>query len=117
MSSRLDRVEDWAGIARAAGYSVTIMASQCRVSQRQLERYFLISKQKSPHLWLRELRLKRAVELLRNDMDLKVVAAQLCYKTASHFHHDFKAYFGVTPGRFAWQGVGSSLGGYPVAFS
>jgi len=108
MHSRLNRIEDWSPLAREARYSVNLIARKCGVSPRQLERYFHIRFQKSPHAWLRELRMRRAVELLRDGSDLKQVADQLCYREASHFHHDFKAYFGVTPGSLVQKSEGFS---------
>jgi hypothetical protein len=34
--------------------------------------------------------LRRAVELILGEMPLKMVAAELGYKDAAHFTHDFK---------------------------
>lgn len=116
MHSRLNRIEDWSLLARDARYSVILIARRCGVSSRHLERYFQVKFQKSPHAWLRELRMKRAVELLRDGSDLKQVADQLCYREAAHFHHDFKAYYGVTPGSLTGQAAGRSLKGPDVAF-
>lgn len=103
MTSRLDRVKDWALLAKASRYSATAIARECGVSPRQLERFFREHLKKSPHQWLRELRMGRAVELLREDASVKQVAQELCYKDPAHFCRDFKSYFGKTPGQTATQ--------------
>lgn len=97
MNSRLDRIKDWADLAKAARYSASAIARQCGVSSRQLERFFQVRLQQSPHNWLRELRMKRAVQLICESASLKQVAQELCYRDAAHFTRDFKEYFGVTP--------------------
>lgn len=103
MNSRLDRIKDWAALAKVARYSATTMARQCGVSQRQLERFFQTRRQTSPHNWLRELRMKRAAELISGESSLKQAVEELGYKDAAHFSHDFKDYFGITPGQYANQ--------------
>ncbi len=105
MKSCLDRIQDWPALAKAARYSVTALACQCGVSPRQLERFFQTRLQQSPHNWLRELRMKRAIELVCDGTSLKQVAEELCYKDLVHFTHDFKEYFGVTPGQHSKQPI------------
>jgi AraC-like DNA-binding protein len=103
MTSRLDRIRDWALLAKSSRYSASAMAQECGVSPRQLERFFQERMKKSPHQWLRELRMSRALELLQNDAPIKQVAQELCYKDTAHFCRDFKNYFGRTPGQHAVQ--------------
>jgi transcriptional regulator GlxA family with amidase domain len=88
---------DLAALAQSCRYCATTLAYTGQVSLRQLERYFLTRYGFTPHQWLRDLRLRRAVELIRDQTPLKVVAIKLGYKDAAHFTHDFKAYFGVCP--------------------
>ncbi len=101
MFSRLDRIKDWPARAKAARYSVTALARQCDVSPRQLERFFHTRMTKAPHLWLHELRIQRALELVCDGTPLKQVAAELCYKATTYFAHDFKEFVGVTPGQYS----------------
>jgi AraC-like DNA-binding protein len=100
MNSRLDRIKDWPALAKVARYSVTAIARHCDVSPRQLERYFHIRMEKSPHHWLHELRMKRAIELICDGTPFKQIAQELCYKDTAYFAHDFKVYAGVTPGQY-----------------
>jgi AraC-like DNA-binding protein len=103
MNSRLDLISDWPSLAGSAGYCSRNLARLCRVSPRQIERYFQLHHGQSPHHWLRELRLRRAVELIREGAEIKYVAQELCYGDVSHFSRDFKEYFGLTPGAYVRQ--------------
>ncbi len=99
MNSGLDRIKDWAALAKAGRYSVTLIARQCGVSPRQLERYFHTYLHQCPHIWLHELRMKRALELVCDGTPLKRVAQELCYKDTPYFMHDFN--FGSFPPFFS----------------
>ncbi|MGC3957746.1 MAG: helix-turn-helix transcriptional regulator [Verrucomicrobiota bacterium] len=101
MTSRLDRIKDWALLAKSSRYSASAIAQECGISPRQLERYFQEHMKKAPHQWLRELRMRRAIELLRENVSVKATAQELCYKDAAHFCRDFKSYYGRTPGQTA----------------
>jgi AraC-like DNA-binding protein len=101
MSSCLDHITDWAALAKSGHYSAAKLASACGVTPRQLERYFQARYGSAPHHWLRALRMRLAVELIRDQTPLKVVAIDLHYKNPAHFAHDFKAYFGVCPSCFS----------------
>jgi AraC-like DNA-binding protein len=97
MSSRLSTIKNWPDLAKSSGYCVKIMAGQCRVSIRQLERFFLETKGKRPHKWLSELRQQRALELLRGDTSVKETANMLGYNHPAHFSRDFKKHYGKPP--------------------
>jgi transcriptional regulator GlxA family with amidase domain len=100
MARRLEQIKDWSTLAKSAGYSATALAFKCRISTRQLERFFQSKMSHSPHKWLRDLRMRRAVELVGKFVPMKEVAAELCYKDPAHFTRDFKEYFGVPPSRY-----------------
>jgi len=99
--SRLDRIKDWEELAAAANFKVSRLAKLCCCSVRQLERYFAQTQRQSPHEWLHEVRMQRAVELLRDKTPVKQVAYMLGYRQPSHFMHDFKRYYGVSPRKFS----------------
>jgi AraC-like DNA-binding protein len=101
VSSRLDQIKDWAALAKSSAYCAGKLALECRVSTRQLERYFHIKHNAAPHQWLRGLRMRRAVELIRDQTLLKQAGLELGYKDPAHFAHDFKEYFGVSPSCFS----------------
>lgn len=101
MHSQLDRVQNWPERARSSGYSASALAQNCRISVRQLERYFFDHFRRSPQQWLGELRLSRARELLRDGSTVKETAALLEYKNPTHFSHDFKKHYGMAPARYS----------------
>ena len=113
MESRLKLIRNWESLAQSAKYNVSALAEDCGVSGRQLERFFAISLGKSPHQWLHELRMRRAIKLLRDGSHVKETAYLLGYKDASHLTHDFKKYFGVPP----TQAVGAGLSGLALQTS
>ena len=97
MNSRLERMENWPAVAQTVGYHASGLAAHFNVCLRQLERVFHVKLGTSPHKWLRELRMKRAVQLLQEKQPVKIIAPELGYKYPAHFARDFKNYFGVPP--------------------
>jgi|SRR5438876_739806 len=97
MSSHLDRFHDWVSLARSAGYRPSELARLCSVSLRQLERHFRKHFGSPPKIWLRDLRLKEARELLIRGCYVKTVASELGYKDAPHFCRRFKLRYGQSP--------------------
>ncbi len=97
MRSRLIRIKDWQQLAETASYSLYKVAQNCGTSTRQLERFFLESRQKSPRQWLNELRQQKGLQLMGEGFSVKEVAARLSYKQASHFSREFKKFHGVSP--------------------
>src|SRR5262249_40918113 len=97
MRSSLMWVRDWGDVAYAVGYRPTELSRRCRTSVRTLERFSQRSEHKPLEEWLRELRLRRALILLRSGATVKVVAAELSYKQCSHFSRQFKAFYGLPP--------------------
>ena len=101
MSSRLDQIKDLALLAKEARYNAQALAKLCGVSPRQLHRHIESKHQASPHKYLNELRMRRAVELVRNKTPIKETSIELGYKDPAHFTHDFTHYFGMPPSKFS----------------
>jgi AraC-like DNA-binding protein len=101
MNNRLQQTDNWPELAPVAGYRSRMLARLCKVSVRQLERFFVKKFNQTPHQWLRTTRLRRAVELLRDGSSVKETATLLKYKAVSHFTRDFKKWSGLSPSRFA----------------
>jgi AraC-like DNA-binding protein len=97
MRSRLNHIKNWAELAALASYNVHKLAEVCKVSERQLERFFIETLDKTPHLWLTELRQNQALTLMKRGMTVKETAANLSYRQAGHFSREFKRFFGFTP--------------------
>ena len=100
MKSRLDRVVDWTCEAKQAGYCVATLADRCRVTERQLRRYFHMKFGISPHLWLVRERLRPMKEqLLRGDL-VKEVAYEAGFIHQENFSRTFKQHNQVSPTEF-----------------
>jgi transcriptional regulator GlxA family with amidase domain len=98
MKSRLSHIKDWAELALAAKYRTSVLAKQCGVSTRELERYFLAETGKRPHERLNELRQVQGRSLLSRGKSVKEAAFELGYKHPAHFTRDFKQFNGAPPG-------------------
>ena len=103
MSSRLDKVKEWSHLAKESRYCALSLATVTGVSSRQLRRYFADKHKTTPHKWLHELCMRRAVELLCEGELVRVVAEVLRYKDVAYFTQDFTAHFGICPSKFAEQ--------------
>ncbi len=101
MNNGLDRIQDWTELARQAHWSAALLAKNCKVSVRTLERYFHEQMGKCPHIWLSEHRQRQAIALLQDGRYVKETAAILDYKHASHFSRDFKTHWGHSPSKRA----------------
>jgi AraC-like DNA-binding protein len=100
MNTRLNHIQNWAGLAREANWSTAALAKKCGVSVRTLERCFLKQKGKSPKTWLAEQRHLMAIELLHYGSSVKEVAGHLGYKNQHHFSREFKKQNGYAPSQF-----------------
>ena len=97
MASRLDHVHDWNKLATHARFSVTRLAKDCGVSERQLRRYFLKQFGKTPREWLSAERLSNVRPLLATGKSVKEIAAQAGFNHQSNFARSFKHYYKATP--------------------
>jgi len=93
----MEPVLNWPKLAETVRYNVNSLARQQGVSVRQLRRMFLDRFKRTPHEWLHQLRMQRAVEFLMAKKPVKVIASELEYRDAAHFSRDFKGYYGVSP--------------------
>jgi transcriptional regulator GlxA family with amidase domain len=101
MKSRLASVKNWPDLAHSAHYKCKDLAGECLVSERQLERFFVLHFKKKPKQWLQTLRLKRGLRLIKQGFRTKAVAEELFYVGSSHFCREFKKEFGSHPQKFA----------------
>jgi len=98
MNSQLHHIRNWPELAGRAEWSAALLAKECKVSARTLERYFHENTGVCPHVWLFERRQRQALELLRDGSSVKETAIILGYKNPTHFSRDFKKHFGHSPG-------------------
>jgi AraC-like DNA-binding protein len=77
------------------------LAREIGVSRRHFFRAFKQSTGKTPHSYLAEHRLKRAVDLLRDtDLLATEIALDCGFASSSHFTYAFKRAFGAGPSEF-----------------
>jgi|SRR6266568_3299136 len=100
MSGRLLKIREWEELASEAKFQPAVMAALCPVSLRQLERFFLRTFNKTPTQWTRELRCRVACQLISQGWSNKAVVAELYFANESHFCHEFKRVYGVSPQTF-----------------
>lgn len=100
MSSRLRHITNWLELAHRSNYNAHTLARLCEVSIRQLERFTHKAHGKTPHASLREMRMRRALELICDRTPVKEVAISLGYKSPAHFSNDFKQFYGTPPSNY-----------------
>lgn len=97
MNGRLHQIQNWSELAQRVNWSVAALATECNISVRTLERYFLKAMGRHPQAWLCEQRQQQAIVLLRNGCNVKKTATLLGYKHATHFSREFKKHWGHAP--------------------
>ena len=77
------------------------LAKQCHISEVYLRKLFSEIMGVSPMVYARELRINRAMEMLRSDyVSLTDVALSLGYPNLYDFSRDFKRHAGVPPSKY-----------------
>ena len=97
MSSRLEFVQQWESLAVKAGYRPSDLAALCQISLRTLERHFQKNYGVTVSKWMRDLRLGKAYESLKQGKSVKEASFDHGYKQVSHFSREFKNHFGISP--------------------
>jgi len=97
VNRKLNVTHDGLPLAIQAQWSVQKLAKIYGVSPRTLQRRFQELHGQSPEAWLAELRWRQAPELLKEGFHIKEIAAQLGYRHASTFSHEFKKRFDTPP--------------------
>jgi AraC-like DNA-binding protein len=97
VGSRLDRVSHWEEVAKKCGYCLQRMAQECGMSRQHLRRYFQQQLHLNPKTWLDDLRWRSASARLTKGEAIKVIAADLQFKHASHFSKFVKRMAHQTP--------------------
>ncbi|WP_280248043.1 AraC family transcriptional regulator [Nocardia abscessus] len=76
------------------------IAAEVGMSVRYIQKLFAATGS-TPRNWLYQMRLERARKcLLTTGLTVAEVSEQVGFRDVSHFSRSFRAYFGVSPGRF-----------------
>lgn len=103
-SLRLAPLLSWLLQHLAQPITVTAMAEQAALSERQLTRLFRLHLQATPSQYLRELRLNRARDLLASDhVSLELIASRTGFASYDSFRRAFARHFGVSPSFYQQQ--------------
>ncbi|WP_019612833.1 AraC family transcriptional regulator [Psychromonas ossibalaenae] len=82
-------------------WTVKEMASQCFISEEQLNRISKNLYAMSPRTRLIHLRMEKAADLLQyREWTISMIAQRLGYKDPYNFTHRFRKYFGCSPSRY-----------------
>lgn len=93
-----------------AGISVAEIAEACALSRSHFTRKFKESTLLSPHVWLRQQRVDKAMELLRDSpLSLTQVAMECGFFDQAHFCRVFARSQGMTPLAFKRLHQGPSV--------
>jgi AraC-like DNA-binding protein len=98
-TSDLDRLpsEEWINLAFQARFKPIELAACCGTSLRKLERYFNMAFQQTPKLWLHDLRMRIAGQMLIQHKTQKEIAAALSFSNVPHFVREFGRFYGCSP--------------------
>ncbi|MCE4563068.1 helix-turn-helix domain-containing protein [Maribellus sp. CM-23] len=92
-------------------FGVNDLASELGLSRSQVLRKVKATSGKSINQFIREIRLQKGAELLRDkDLTASEIAYQVGFSSPSYFNKCFLDYFGTTPGEYKKQpDLGNSL--------
>lgn len=102
------RVKELISDNMAADVSLKRLAEECGLSVSHFSRAFRRATKTTPHGWLRERRIEKALALLaRGDMALPDIAAACGFADQSHFTRVFTKCVGTSPGKWRRQNARS----------
>ncbi len=107
LDARLWRL--WENVAASLDHSwtVTAMAAEARLSEKQLQRLCVKSLGRNPRRQLIWLRMRHAATLLRTtDAKIETIARQVGYQNPFVFSSTFKRVMGWSPSAYPGRGVG-----------
>src|SRR5882672_2046921 len=101
MSGSLFRIQEWEKLAKESKYQPGLMAANCTIGLRQLERFFAQNFERSPKVWAKELQMSLALRLISQGWKNTAVVEELGFANESHFCHEFRKFYGASPRAFA----------------
>ncbi len=93
-------------------FGVKELADEVGISRSQLYRKLKFLKSKSISQFIREIRLKESMKLLRDDVaTVSEIAYRVGFGSPSYFNKCFQKYYGLPPGEVKYQSRQESLDG------
>ena len=99
----VSQIADYVAQHLAHDIGVDDLAALCGLSNSQFSRLFKETLGLSPFQYLKQMRIKRATELLLGTTPLAHIAHEVGYSSQSHFTQVFREVTGVTPAVARWQ--------------
>jgi AraC-like DNA-binding protein len=90
---------------RSENVSLTTLARMAGLSPFHLCRVFRRDVGMTPHVYQTQVRVRRAKELLREEMPVALAAAEVGFYDQAHLTRHFKRIVGVTPGEYVRAGA------------
>lgn len=84
-----------------SNFSLSNLARHCNISPYHLLRVFKDAIGVPPHVYLKQVRIRRAKKLLEQGMSLSLIAQEVGFADQSHFSRQFKQITGLTPGKYS----------------
>lgn len=97
---RLEKIENWPELAKQSGFKARVLARDLNISSWTLQRHTKKFFGQSPQKWLNEQRMTLAAEMLKDCDSIKWLAVELGYKNESHFSHQFRRRYNLSPLEF-----------------
>lgn len=99
-----------------AQVSLKTLADECRLSVSHFTKAFRQSTGQTPHQWLMQRRIDRAMDYLLTDRSsIAAVAMQCGFSDQAHFTNAFTKRVGASPGAWRRQRMPSLMQGMPMA--
>ena len=80
-----------------ANFDVSRMAAEMKISERQLQRKVKVLTGQSPVQYLRQFRLEKSLQYLRDRIPVGKAAKAVGFSSHTYFTSCFRARFGTTP--------------------
>lgn len=95
------RVKDYIEACYSESISLSTLARLCQLSPYYLIHAFRACLGIPPHAYLKQVRVRRAKQLLANGCSLAYAAQETGFTDQSHFTRQFKQLTGITPGTYS----------------
>ena len=78
-------------------FGISSMAAEMKISERQLQRKVKVLTGQSPVQYLRQFRLEKSLQYLRDRVPVGKAAKAVGFSSHTYFTSCFRARFGITP--------------------